>query len=387
MSTHRTRFVLAALVSATLVVLAMSGVLAETRAASSTSAAPQPAATVSIIDPASVPAASHAGPATAPIHSEPSTDPSEITPSAAATVPPVEAPLQVADAALSAPSAAVNDTLVPQVAIAPGSAPVATPAPATPAPATPAPATPAPATPAPATPTRSASTDATASASTTWSLDLYSSRAERWQDPDYAACTAASTESMLNTIAYDGSASAFVWAPTTSYSTQESILAYERAHMTMLPSSAGSDPHGWRNALNYYGWGSINAGVYRDASYGSFDAAARAAVSAMARTSKPVGILAHAGGHAEFVTGYVVTGADPRTGSMAFSIISVDLTDPLRSDGRRDTSITLAQWRSGGTWVRFSAYKETDSPYTDPIDGRVGRSEWYGNWVILEPVR
>jgi hypothetical protein len=387
MLTRRNRFVLAALVSATVVVLALSGVLAETRAAYATSAAQQPAATVSVIDPASIPAASDTGPATAPIHSEPSADPAETTPAAAVTVPPVETPLQVADTAVSAPSTAVNDNPVPQVVIAPQSAPVATPAPATPAPATPAPATPAPATPAPATPIRSASTDATASASTTWSLDLYNSRAERWQDPDYAACTAASTESMLNTIADDGSASAFVWAATTSYSTQESILAYERAHMTMLPSSAGSDPHGWRNALNYYGWGSINAGVYRDASYGSFDAAARAAVSAMARTHKPVGILAHAGGHAEFVTGYVVTGADPKTGSMAFSIISVDLTDPLRSDGRRDTSITLAQWRSGGTWVRFSAYKETDSPYTDPIDGHVGRSEWYGKWVILEPVR
>ena len=381
MSTRRTGFVLAALVSATVVVLALSGVLAEMRAASATSAAQQPAATVSVIDPASIPAAIDAGPATAPIHSEPSADQAETTPAAAATVPPVETPLQVADTAVSAPSTALNDTPVPQVAIAPRSAP------ATPAPATPAPATPAPATPAPATPARSASTDTTASAATTWSLDLYNSRAERWQDPDYAACTAASTESMLNTIAYDGSASAFVWSATTSYSTQESILAYERAHMTMLPSSAGSDPHGWRNALNYYGWGSVNAGVYRDASYGSFDAAARAAVSAMARTHKPVGILAHAGGHAEFVTGYVVTGADPKTGSMAFSISSVDLTDPLRSDGRRDTSITLAQWRSGGTWVRFSAYKETDSPYTDPIDGRVGRSEWYGKWVILEPVR
>ena len=386
MSTRRTGFVLAALVSATVVVLALSGVLAEMRAASATSAAQQPAATVSVIDPASIPAAIDAGPATAPIHSEPSADQAETTPAAAATVPPVETPLLVADTAVSAPSTALNDTPVPQVAIAPRSAP-ATPAPATPAPATPAPATPAPATPAPATPARSASTDTTASAATTWSLDLYNSRAERWQDPDYAACTAASTESMLNTIAYDGSASAFVWSATTSYSTQESILAYERAHMTMLPSSAGSDPHGWRNALNYYGWGSVNAGVYRDASYGSFDAAARAAVSAMARTHKPVGILAHAGGHAEFVTGYVVTGADPKTGSMAFSISSVDLTDPLRSDGRRDTSITLAQWRSGGTWVRFSAYKETDSPYTDPIDGRVGRSEWYGKWVILEPVR
>jgi hypothetical protein len=216
---------------------------------------------------------------------------------------------------------------------------------------------------------------------------MYSPAAERWQDPDYTACTAASTESMLNTISSAGSAAGFVWHATTSYSTQESILAFERDNMTMLTTSAGTDPHGWRNALNYYGWGSIDAGVYRDAAYGSFDGAAKAAVSAIALTHKPVGILAHSGGHAEFITGYQVTGADPATGSSAFTVVSVDLTDPLRSDGHRDTTVTYAQWRSGGAWVRFSQYLQTDSPYVDPIDGQVGRTEWYGKWVIVEPVK
>jgi hypothetical protein len=222
--------------------------------------------------------------------------------------------------------------------------------------------------------------------SVTWTLDLYDARADRWQNPDLTACTAASTESMLNTISYAGSASGLVWQPTTSYSTQESILAFERAHMTMLTSSAGTDPHGWRNALNYYGWGDIAAGVYRDSVYSSFDAAAKAAVSALATHRKPVGILARSGRHGQAITGYQVTGADPSTGSSDFSIVGVDLTDPLESVGYRDAWISLAEWRSGGSWIQFSQYREDDSPYQDPIDGQVGNDEWYGKWVIIDPV-
>jgi hypothetical protein len=222
--------------------------------------------------------------------------------------------------------------------------------------------------------------------SVAWTLDLYDARADRWQNPDFTACTAASTESMLNTISYAGSTSGFVWQPNTSYSTQEAILAFERQHMTMLTSSAGTDPHGWRNALNYYGWGSIDAGVYRDSAYSSFDAAAKAAVSALAAYHKPVGILARGGHHGQVITGYQVTGADPSTGSSDFSIVGVDLTDPLESVGYRDTWITLADWRSGGSWIQFSRYLEHDSPYQDPIDGQVGNDEWYGKWVIIDPV-
>jgi Fibronectin type III domain len=222
---------------------------------------------------------------------------------------------------------------------------------------------------------------------TEWTADLYDPRADRWQDPDYTACTAATTMSMLNEISYSGTDATLTWTLTTAYATQEAMLAYERGHMTMLSSSAGTDPHGWRNALNYYGWGSMNAGVYRDSSYTSFDAAAKAAVSALARYHKPVGILALAGGHAEFITGYEVLGDDPSTGSMNFTIVGVDLTDPLAYNAHRDLWLTLADWRAGSTWVRFSPYLQTDSPYTDPVDGKVGYDEWYGNWVIIDPVK
>jgi len=221
----------------------------------------------------------------------------------------------------------------------------------------------------------------------TYTADLFDTRADRWQDPDYTACTATATMSMLNTVSYAATASGLVWQPTTSYDTQESILAYERAHMTMLVTSAGTDPHGWRNALNYYGWGSMSAGVYRDSSYSSFDSATKAAVSALARYHKPVGILALAGGHAQVMTGFEVIGDDPSTGSMNFTIVGVDITDPYAWAARRDSWVTLADWRSGGTWVRFSPYLESDSPYRDPIDSKIGYDEWYGKWVIIDPVK
>jgi hypothetical protein len=154
------------------------------------------------------------------------------------------------------------------------------------------------------TPTRAptatpAPTAAPTPAAQVWTLDIYSSRAVRWQDPDGAACTATVAQSMLNTIYYAGSSASLAWRPSVLFSKQEEILAYERTNMTMLLTSAGSDPHGMRNALNYYGWGSTTAGMYRDASYSSLDAAAKATVSALARLRKPVGILARSGTHAQ----------------------------------------------------------------------------------------
>jgi hypothetical protein len=218
-----------------------------------------------------------------------------------------------------------------------------------------------------------------------------------YQDPDYTACVATAAEMMLNMTAYQANLSYMSssnevfqsplrWRPDTSYAKQEEILAYTRANMTMLTSSAGTDPHGWRNALNYYGWGNIHAGVYRDSAYTSFDLAAAAAVKAVAREQRPVGILARAGTHAQFVTGYVVTGADPAV-SDGFTIVGVYITDPLKSAAMRDFYVPLATWRSGVFTVRFSAYTETDSPYVDPIDGNVGTTEWYDKWVIIDPVR
>ena len=240
---------------------------------------------------------------------------------------------------------------------------------------------------APADPAAPPPVTAASSAAATYTVDLYDSRAERWQNPDKKACTAASTLSMLNTISYAGAPAGFVWKPTTAFATQEAIFGFERAHMTMTTLSAGTDPHGWRNALNYYGWGSIKAGVYVDESFTTFDAAAKRAVSALATTRKPVGILARLGGHAQFITGYTVTGADPATGSTDFTVVGVYLTDPWQAAGHRDTYVTYAQWQTGGKWFRFSQYVKTDSPYKDRIDGHVGVTEWYGKWVIIAPVK
>jgi hypothetical protein len=194
---------------------------------------------------------------------------------------------------------------------------------------------------------------------------------------------------MLNFVATNSSnpGAGFSWGPTTAYATQESILAYERAHMTMLTSSAGTDPNGWRNALNYYGWGSMDAGVYVTQSYGSYLAAAKGAIIDMARTNKPVGILGWAGGHAQILNGYTVTGADPATGSTNFTINTVYITDPLASDGYRNVGISSATWQSGSSHIAFRPYTQTDSPYVDPITGVVGKTAWYGKWVIVAPVK
>ena len=221
----------------------------------------------------------------------------------------------------------------------------------------------------------------------TWSLDLYDPKAERWQNPDKTACTAASTISMLNTIAHSGASEGMTWKPTTSYSAQETILAFERSHMTMDAADPGTDPHGWRNALNFYGWGSVNAGVYADQSFKTLEGATKAAVSALATTGKPVGVLAHYGKHAEFITGYKVSGEDPTTGSTQFTVLGIALTDPWQAYNRRDAYISYSRWSGGSQTVRFTPYMQVDSRRRDAIDRKVGKNEWLGKYVIVAPVK
>jgi hypothetical protein len=231
----------------------------------------------------------------------------------------------------------------------------------------------------------------------TWTYDVYDARAVRWQDPDLSACTAASALIMLNMAMYwhdytslaAGRANAKAptqWKPTVLYTTQESVLAYQRKTGTMLLSWRGADAHGWRNALNYYGWGSTKAGVFKDQSFTSFDTAVQSTVRAIALFRKPVGILAWAGDHAQIVTGYKVTGEDPRTGGTAFTVIGVYVTDPLKGDGLRDKYVALATLRSGAKTIRFRPYLMTNSPYIDPLDGKQGNAEWDNKWVIVGPV-
>jgi hypothetical protein len=231
----------------------------------------------------------------------------------------------------------------------------------------------------------------------TYVTNLFAPHAVRFQNPDETACTADGTLIILNLISYGSAfqwttvppnaapAPTFIWKPTLTFKSQESILKWERAHMDMPVYEPGADVAGWRNALNFYGWGSMTAGVYDDLSYKTFAEAAIATVRSIAMTDMPVGILGWYGAHAQIVTGYSVTGDDPRTGSTNFRINGIYLTDPLWERHHLDEYVTYQQWKSGPVDVRFAPYYQADSIYKDPLDGKVGEREWWGKFVIVGP--
>lgn len=251
---------------------------------------------------------------------------------------------------------------------------------------------------------------APAQAAQLWTKNLFVSSAFLYQDPWGSACTAASTMIMLNTIAYrHAGGDAFRWTPyrvknnTTNrydYRDMTSVLYFSRAHDTLSLRGGGSDPHGWRNALNYYGWGSAAMtqpvlAVYQDLQFSTYDRAAHAAVAAIARFGMPVGIVTWAGQHAQVMTGYVVVGEDP-TISDNFSVQAVFLSDPLYKN--HTVNLKLSNWgfKAGTLRTRFQAYREGDSPYDDgytagwkrsAVAVAVGPSEWYRKWVIVAPIR
>ena len=248
----------------------------------------------------------------------------------------------------------------------------------------------------------------TASASTTWSRNLYNASAFLYQNPYSTACVPASTMIMLNLISLAGTGGqGFTWRTyrtknnTTNPADQRdmvSIFGWERAHDTLPTTARGTDPHGWRNGLDFYGWGSYqdrSKRVYEDLRFGTFDNAVKAAVRAIARYRMPVGILAWAGRHAQVMHGYTVVGADPRV-SDNFTVVSVVLSDPLSSDQLVNKRITMANLRTGLLKYRFRRYAEIDSRYDDPYSPGIlassisplkGPSEWYGRWLIVAPVR
>jgi hypothetical protein len=232
------------------------------------------------------------------------------------------------------------------------------------------------------------------------SLNLYVAAGFRYQDPNYYACTATSTMDMLNFLALRGTGGAgFRWKLTLSGVTRDAILAWERTHDT-LAGGNGSDPHGIRNALNYYGWGSqaLWAGyrVYDDIAFYTYDGAVKRAVRAMIQTRKPVAILAWAGKHVQMMVGYYGLIGDPFARNSlsnytnAFTVGGFYLADPLYSQAFVSQPITYAMLRdTTNLKFRFRPYLETDSPYDDPYTRGIlpARNEWYNRFVIVAPLR
>jgi hypothetical protein len=232
-------------------------------------------------------------------------------------------------------------------------------------------------------------------------LNLYRTGGFRYQDPSFTACTSTSVMDLLNFMALGGNGGpGFRWHTSLSSTTRNKVLAWERAHDTLAATSAGSDPHGIRNALNHFGWGdgTLAAGnrVYEDMSFGSFAAAVRTAVRQIILTNKGVVVIGWAGRHAQMMTGYYGLVGDPFAknpdGSWAntFTIGGIYFSDPLRSDHMVNVRISWNSFRqSPNLLLRFRTYRETDSPYDDPYTpGKVvSRLQWYGHYVLVVPVR
>jgi hypothetical protein len=222
----------------------------------------------------------------------------------------------------------------------------------------------------------------------------------RYQDPNMAACTAASVRTMLNLVAMRSKGGdGFQWTVTNSSAVRDGILAWERTHDTMAGGD-GSDPHGWRNALNYYGWGgeALLAGsrVYDDFSYASYSSAMKASVRALITTGKPVGVLGWRGAHAQMITGYYGLIGNPfakdSTGryTNTFRVGGFYLSDPLRRSKAVNRAISYANLARTLTYKwRFQRYYEKDSRYDDPYTPgyRVSKTEWYARFVVILPVR
>jgi hypothetical protein len=285
-----------------------------------------------------------------------------------------------------------DSTPTPPPSATPSPSPSATPSPSPSATPSPSPS---------ATPSPSPTPSPTPMPSVPASLNLFKSAGFRYQDPNYTACTATSAMDMLNFIALSGSGgTSFRWHVSTTGAMRDKVLAYERSHDTIVATAHGSDPHGWRNALNAFGWGSgaLRSGqmVYADRSYASFTDAIRAAVRQMILTRKPVGILGWAGKHAQMITGYYGLKGHPLaknpdgSWSSAFSVAGVYMTDPLRADAIVNRKVSLTTFGStGDSRLRFRPYRETDSPFDDAFTPgfRVSRTEWYGKFTLLLPLK
>ena len=232
------------------------------------------------------------------------------------------------------------------------------------------------------------------------SMNAFVATGFRFQDPNMAACTAASARSMLNFVAMRSvGGEGFLWIPTNSSAVRDRILAWERKNDTMAGGD-GSDPHGWRNALNYYGWGAgalvAGARVYDDFSYSSYSSAMKAAVRALVATGKPVGMLGWRGAHAQMITGYYGLVGNPfaqdATGKYTntFTVSGFYLSDPLRRSSAVNRAISYSGLAHTLTYKwRFQRYYETDSKYDDPYTPgyRVSKTEWYSRFVLILPVR
>ena len=164
----------------------------------------------------------------------------------------------------------------------------------------------------------------------------------------------------------------------------------------------GSDPHGWRNALNAYGWGreamtDPAKRVYDDRAYRTFDGAVQAAVKAIARRSMPVGSPRLGRRSRPGDDGLRGHGRRSAASSNDFTVRSVYLSDPLHANGTVNRRLSMDKLRSGPLRDPVPGLPRDRQPVRRPVDGRArsgarsraaaGRPSGTAAGCILLPIR
>jgi hypothetical protein len=195
----------------------------------------------------------------------------------------------------------------------------------------------------------------------TGAVNVYRAGAFVTQKNDYW-CVGASSQMMLNIINSKSD---------TSYATQAALMAYARSHEIEPSTKPGADPRGWANALTHAG-----AGIYRDYSFASMDAALAFAAKRIRLTGKPVGLTVGFGSHAWVMTGFVAN-RDPMV-TANYTVSAVYVSGPLYPmqvaklgyfDLKPNSRLTRAQMAEV-----FLPYRETQ-----------GLRSWLGEWVVVAP--
>ncbi len=158
-----------------------------------------------------------------------------------------------------------------------------------------------------------------------------------------------------------------------SYTNQETYQRSARSLDLYVAGDGakGSDPEGWAAALRVHGAGDS----YHVVEKATFRGAVRAAVRALRKTGKPVGLLVGHGSHAWVMTGFSAT-ADPAV-TNAFEVTAVYIMGPLYPrpkhygfDPPPNKRVTIDRLRS---------------KFLTRYHDRLGPSRWDGSYVIIAP--
>ena len=177
-------------------------------------------------------------------------------------------------------------------------------------------------------------------------------------------CVAAAIQMMRNVVRGESDR---------SYASQLTYIRSARSldMYTAGDGAKGTDPEGWAAALRVHGAGT----GYHVVETARFNGAVRAAVRALRKTGKPVGLLVGHGSHAWVMTGFSAT-ADPAVTS-SFTVTAVYIMGPLYPrpkhygfDPAPNKRVTIDRLRS----FFLTRYRD-----------RLGPSPWNGSYVVILP--